>query len=88
MQFLPGAQFKYLKGLPPAHCHPLLKFKVFNPIHNAKLNFLISSEIEKKVSGAFLFSLLATSSKRNKVKSNLLFLVLTSPQILLFTLMK
>lgn len=75
MQFLPGAQFKYLKGLPPAHCHPLLKFKVFNPIHNEKLNFLISSKLEKKVNGAFLFSLLASSCRRNKVKSNVPFLV-------------
>lgn len=29
----PGAQFKYLKGFPLLHCHPLSKSKLFSPIH-------------------------------------------------------
>lgn len=33
---LPGAQFKYQKGLPPIHSHPLLKSSLLSPIHSAE----------------------------------------------------
>lgn len=44
---LPGAQFKYWKGLPPIHCHPLLKSSLLSPIHSAESVPSVNSKKQK-----------------------------------------
>lgn len=44
---LPGAQFKYWKGLPPIHSHPLLKSSLLSPIHSAESVSSVNSKLQK-----------------------------------------
>lgn len=45
---LPGAQFKYWKGLPPIHSHPLLKSSLLRPIHSAESVPSVNSKLQKE----------------------------------------
>lgn len=44
---LPGAQFKYWRGLPPIHSHPLLKSSLLSPIHSAEYVPSVKSKLQK-----------------------------------------
>jgi len=41
---LPGAQFKYWKGVPPIHSQPLFRSSLLRPIHSAESVLSVSSK--------------------------------------------